>query len=200
MLIGVYKKSVVLTYVGLASSIIGIFLAFQKNIDLAMICYIIAGICDLFDGFIARKCDRNNMEKEFGIQIDSLVDVVSFGIFPIIIFLNLEFNSIIHMIGYVLYASAAITRLAYFNVNAKIDTPIKHYTGLPVTASTIIFSLAYMLKGFMSARIFGIVYTILMFVTAFLFVLKIKVPKLTGKWYIVFGALALVGIVMIVVG
>lgn len=199
MLIGVYKKSVVLTYIGLASSIIGIFLAFQKKVDFAMICYIIAGVCDLFDGFIARRCERNNVEKEFGIQIDSLVDVVSFGIFPIIIFLNLELNSIIHMIGYVLYASAAITRLAYFNVNAKIDTPIKYYTGLPVTASTIIFSLAYILKGFISIKMFGIVYTILMFGTAFLFVLKIKVPKLTGKWYIIFGTLALVAISMIVI-
>ena len=85
MLIGFYGASVILTYVGLSFSIVGMAFAFSGHIPTAIMCLIIAGVCDMFNGTIARACKRTDKEKKFGIQLDSLVDVVSFGVFPIVI-------------------------------------------------------------------------------------------------------------------
>ena len=91
MFIGKWNKSVILTYIGLAVSIFGIFICFnyENSANLAMSCLIIAGICDLFDGQIARKCKRTEQEKNFGIELDSLVDAIDFIALPITIFLRL---------------------------------------------------------------------------------------------------------------
>ena len=66
MFIGKYNKSVIVTYIGACLSIIGIYLTLNENISDAIICLIFAGICDLFDGIIARMCKRDDVEKEFG--------------------------------------------------------------------------------------------------------------------------------------
>ena len=76
MIIGYYNKSVILTFVGILISIFGMLNV--ANTDIALTCLILAGICDLFDGVVARKCKRTDKEKAFGVQIDSLADVISF--------------------------------------------------------------------------------------------------------------------------
>ena len=102
MFIGYYGLSVVLTYIGLAFSVVGMAMAFQGNISIAVMCLILSGICDMFDGTIARACKRSDDEKKFGIQIDSLVDTVSFGIFPIVLGICMGFTSRINIIIYIL--------------------------------------------------------------------------------------------------
>ena len=78
-MIGKWNKSVILTYISLAISIIGIALLFNgMSIKYPIICLIISGVCDMFDGTVARKCKRNDEEKEVGIQVDSLVDTNCF--------------------------------------------------------------------------------------------------------------------------
>ena len=85
-MIGFYNYTVILTYCGLLSSLLGMFYAFLGNITGAAICLVVAGGCDMFDGKIARtKKDRTADEKRFGIQIDSLCDVVCFGVLPTVI-------------------------------------------------------------------------------------------------------------------
>ena len=64
MIIGKYNKSVILTYVGVTLSIIGIMFTMNQKIDYAMICLIFAGICDLFDGKIAKMCKRTRRGKK----------------------------------------------------------------------------------------------------------------------------------------
>ena len=86
MVIGKWNKSVILTYAGLLVAVLGIFLAFtQEKINYAFCCLMVAGVCDLFDGMVARRCKRTEEEKMFGIELDSLVDVVSFIALPICI-------------------------------------------------------------------------------------------------------------------
>ena len=88
MFIGKYDKSVIVTYLGTLSSMIGIYFVLGGEIPRitgAIICLMIAGICDLFDGTIARRCKRTEEEKMFGVELDSLIDVVNFLAFPIII-------------------------------------------------------------------------------------------------------------------
>ena len=90
-MIGKWNKSVILTYIGFVFSIIGIILITLKvELKYAIVCLMYAGICDLFDGTVARKCKRTKDEKEFGIELDSIVDVMSFIAFPIVVFATIN--------------------------------------------------------------------------------------------------------------
>ncbi|AUG56057.1 CDP-alcohol phosphatidyltransferase family protein [Acetivibrio saccincola] len=193
MFIGKYNKSVILTYIGIAAAVLGIYFSFVKNIRYTLLCLIICGVCDLFDGAVARKCKRTEEEKLFGIEIDSLADIMNFVALPIAIFCGMGLTSLYNIIIYVVYALAAVTRLAYFNVNAKksgTETPLKYYTGLPVTFSALIFTIFWFLNFYISEESFNVVYSLLMLVVALLFVLKIKVPKPKGAAYVVFALIA----------
>ena len=177
MFIGKYNKSVILTYLGIALSVAGISLAFAARARLAIICLISVGICDLFDGTVARRCKRNEDEKRFGVQIDSLCDVVDFLVLPVAICIGSGFTAAWQIGLYVLYVLAGITRLGYFNIIADSDAPVKHYSGLPVTFSALIFSLVWLICtiSFKSALVYVLPCTLA--VTALLFVLNIKIPK-----------------------
>ena len=90
-MIGFYDYTVVVTYISLISSIIGIFMAIEGRMQLAVFCLAFSGLCDMFDGKIARtKKNRTEDEKSFGIQIDSLCDIVCFGIFLLYLGTSLE--------------------------------------------------------------------------------------------------------------
>ena len=96
MLLGFYDYTVVLTYISFTSSIIGIFCAVTGHPKWAVFCLALSGLCDMFDGKIARtKKNRTEDEKQFGIQIDSLCDVVCFGVFPIVLCYELGMRRII---------------------------------------------------------------------------------------------------------
>ena len=71
-MLGVYDYTVVLTYVSLMVSIGGMMFAVNGHLHLGVMCLAISGLCDMFDGKIARtKKNRTEVEKRFGIQIDS---------------------------------------------------------------------------------------------------------------------------------
>ena len=85
-MIGFYDYTVILTYLSLISAIGGIALVTSDHPILAPFCLLFCGMCDMFDGRIARGYgSRTRKEKLFGIQIDSLCDMVSFGVAPVII-------------------------------------------------------------------------------------------------------------------
>ena len=92
IIIGKYNKSVMLTYIGGIFALFGMIFAIIDNLQYSLICLMLAGICDLFDGKIARMCKRTDIEKEFGKQIDSLVDVFSFVALPCVIAIKLFLN------------------------------------------------------------------------------------------------------------
>ena len=78
-MIGIYNYTVVLTYMSLCSSVFGMTQAIHGHFKIAIFCLALSGLCDMFDGKVARsKKDRTDDEKAFGIQIDSLCDVVCF--------------------------------------------------------------------------------------------------------------------------
>ena len=85
-MLGFYDYTVVLTYISLVISVFGMTRALAGDFKVAILCLALSGLCDMFDGKIARtKKDRTEDEKKFGIQIDSLCDVVCFGVFPALI-------------------------------------------------------------------------------------------------------------------
>lgn len=85
-MIGFFDYTVVLTYMSLGFTIFGMTQSIHMRFKTAIFCLALSGLCDMFDGKIARtKKDRSDDQKNFGIQIDSLCDVICFGAFPAII-------------------------------------------------------------------------------------------------------------------
>lgn len=192
---GYYTRSVVATYIGVISACLGIYFALNKHLVYAIICLIIAGICDGFDGKIARACKRTNEEKSFGIQIDSLADMNSFIFLPVAISYGLGLNSWYHIIIYTLFTLGGIIRLGYFNILAEDsnkDKGVSKYHGLPVTSTAIIVPLAYIFKKFLYVTAFKTFYTLIMFFTAILFILNFTFKKPKTKWLYVFVVFSLI--------
>ena len=84
-MIGVYDYTVILTYISLLSAGAGIIVSLSGygHPYVGIFFLLLCGLCDAFDGKVARtKADRTDLEKKFGIQIDSLSDLVAFGVLP----------------------------------------------------------------------------------------------------------------------
>ena len=200
------NKSVLVTYLGAVFGVISMYFAFSKMafeeipyLRYSLIFLILAGICDMFDGKVARMCKRTSEEKEFGIQIDSLADTVNFLCLPVVIMLSLGMHSLIDIIIYILFILCGISRLAYFNTIADANNPVKFYNGLPVTSTAIIYPVLGLLHGSIPDNTFNLIYIIATLITALLFVLKIKIPKFKGKAYIIIPILALILVILLLV-
>ncbi|MDO4877110.1 MAG: CDP-alcohol phosphatidyltransferase family protein [Oscillospiraceae bacterium] len=194
-MIGKWNKSVIVTYVGMLLAVASIFLLMSGFYKAAMMCFMGAGICDLFDGTIARMCKRTEEEKNFGIQLDSLVDVVSFIVLPVVLIVKLAGFTWYAAVAAVLYSVFGIARLAYFNVcqeeNEDKDSPIKYYTGMPVTYAALVFPLVYLLHLYFNTEVTALFMCIAMEIMAVLFILKIKFIKPGKKGYIFLILLAI---------
>lgn len=202
-MLGFYNYTVWLTYGSLVSAVIGIFvsLAGHGHPYIGAIFLLISGLCDAFDGMIARtKTDRTEQEKQYGIQIDSLSDLVAFGVLPACIGAGLYKASMIFdppqdpclvarvpyavYVGiFVIYVLAALIRLAYFNVQAEAGCAAgekvqKVYYGLPVTSSALIFPTFLLLRHLICTDI-AIGYYAVMLLTALAFVCKFRMRKPT---------------------
>ena len=157
-MIGFYSYTVVLTYLGLASAAMGMILTFQGFAKYALFCLAFSGLCDMFDGKVARlKKDRTEDEKRFGIQIDSLCDMVCFGAFPMILCYSIGMRGPAGISILVFYLIAGVIRLAFFNVmeekrQDETDEARKYYQGLPITSIAIILPLFCTLRPLLGHR------------------------------------------------
>lgn len=182
MFLGFYDYTVVLTYISLGISVFGITMALEGNFRMAIFCLALSGLCDMFDGKIARtKKNRTEDEKNFGIQIDSLCDVVCFGVFPAMICYCLGVNTPAGVAALIFYSITSVIRLAYFNVTeAKRQTQTeenrKYYQGLPITSMAIILPFLYLMRRYYMIH-FLIVIHIAVIIVGLLFILNIKVKK-----------------------
>ena len=201
-MIGFYDYTVYLTYLGFASGVAGVLFAIKDPEHLlpAIICLMFSGLCDMFDGKVARtKKKRTTEEKHFGIQLDSLSDLVCFGVLPTVIGyrLGMDKNYLLPIV--IFYPLAALIRLAYFNVLEIVrnsSTPVKEYIGLPVTSSALIFPLLYAFKKILAAN-FTYVYSFVLLTVGILFISRIKVKKPRTKTMILFILLGVIEILLI---
>ena len=181
--IGFYDYTVILTYLSLASAVCGIMLCGQDRFTGAILCLMLSGICDGFDGTVARsKKGRTDDEKAFGIQIDSLCDVVSFGLFPAMFGYFYGLDGVVGTMIVIAYVLCAVIRLGFFNVleGKRQQTEggcNKTYRGMPVTTISILLPLTYLVGLFLPENVFAVVLHCLLAVSAFLFVLDIPVKK-----------------------
>lgn len=180
-MIGFYNYTVILTYMSLVSAIVGCFMSVQGNLSASLFLLLLSGFLDLFDGKVARSMKRTRMQMNFGIQIDSLADVVAFGVLPSMIAYNCGVDSIVGIVILSFFTLCGLIRLAYYNVCEQErqlceETVRKEYLGLPITSSAIIVPLTFILKYF-TGDFFTYILEAVMLITAVLFITPVKVKK-----------------------
>lgn len=217
MFIGFYDLANFITLTGLASSVAACFMAFAGNLQIAVMLFMLSGICDCFDGPVARRSKKRDEKKSvFGVQIDTVSDMVSFGVTPAILLLCMGMHDIIPIFhgGPVLvavvcmilifYVMCAAVRLAYFNMLeiTKTDKNApKTFTGMPVPFSAIVFPLLFLgavtlpIPGFVSA-IFIIAFY---FLTAILFISNFVMKKPTGFVYYLYPVYGIALVVLYII-
>ena len=204
-MIGVYDYTVILTYLSLLSGCTGMFISMSGlgHPYIGMLFMLFSGLCDAFDGRVARtKKNRTELEQAFGVQIDSLSDLVAFGVLPASVGVSMlrasqRYSDVPHRIAEsgnmcwypalliavaVLYVLAAMIRLACFNTTEyerkqqKEVVGAEYFTGLPVTTAALVFPLVLLLHYFLRFDL-SIIYFVVMFLMAVLFLSNFKIRK-----------------------
>lgn len=203
-MIGFYDYTVILTYIGFCSGVAGIFCASVNQVRWAVFFLAVSGLCDMFDGKIARtKKHRTDDEKSFGIQIDSLSDMVCFGILPVTICFRLGMKYLYSMAILTLYALAGLIRLAYYNVmeakrQAETDENREYYQGLPITSMAIALPLLFVFSPLLpDYQTFLVILHILVAVVGTLFIVNFKMRKLSVKELVLLVVVVAAAVVVI---
>lgn len=168
--------------VGLLCSVLAIYCAIVGMFHAAMIGMIWTVFFDWSDGIIAR-CMKGRTEEQgiYGAQLDSLIDVVSFGVCPAIFLLSYGDFSPWYIPGAFIIVAASVIRLSYFNVFGLVDKST--YMGFPLDNNVIILVFTFFFSGLFTQTAFSIGIYILLMLLAVLNVSPVKTPKLAGRWY-----------------
>ena len=144
----------VITLTGLSFGLSSIRFALEADFNLAIVCILFAGICDVLDGLLARHLQS---ESDLGAQLDSLSDFLSFGVAPGLLVYMSVFNqdSGIGAFACLVFIIFSCLRLALFNVRLEasksIDGEPEHFfTGIPtpVGAVLILLPLTHSFMGY----------------------------------------------------
>lgn len=191
--VGFWHYGVILTYMSVAAAIVGIYFSVGGNEKplpwVGILCLFISGLCDSFDGTVARtRKNRSREDMMFGERIDSLSDLVAFGVAPTAIAFGMGINRWFQVPVFIIFALCALVRLAYFDVTEEIrmEDPNcgkrKFYEGLPVTNAGFLIPMFYLIATMFDNNdvTTGIMLGGYMLV-AFLFVFKFRLPKISPK-------------------
>ena len=186
-MLGFYNYTVILTYIGMLIGVFGMTRAMQGDLNGALFCLMLAGFCDMFDGKIASTKVRTQSEKRFGIQIDSLSDLLCFGALPALIVHSIAPQNALALLVAGMYVLCALIRLAWFNVDEEERQnhsvlPREYYLGLPVTTIAL-FLPALLGLGQLCHWQLLIVGIVILAVAgmAFLVPFRMKKPQMSGK-------------------
>ncbi len=186
-IIGFYDYTVVLTYLGMIFSFAGILNVINYNYTDSIICLMLAGLCDMFDGAVASTKARNCYEKHFGIEIDSMCDLISFGMLPALFVFIISGKTPGSALIAGAYLLCALIRLAYYNVQEldrqkNTDSSREVFLGLPVTTIAIVLPILYLIKNLFKINgSFSYQILILFIAAGFISGFEVKKPKLIGK-------------------
>jgi CDP-diacylglycerol--serine O-phosphatidyltransferase len=164
---------------------------------IAILCLALSGLCDTFDGKIARtKKNRTEDQKLYGIQLDSLCDVVCFGIFPAMICYLMGVRGLVGGLAICYYCVCGVIRLAYFNVletNRQTgEGGEKVYHGLPITSIAVILPLTFLLGFLASDQVFRDLLVVMLLVVGTLFIVDFRLKK--PKNWMIFLLIAVVAV------
>lgn len=134
----------IITILAICAGMSSIRLAFENRYEAAILMVLLAAVLDGADGRIARLIDGSS---SFGAQMDSLADIVNFGVTPALIVYSFILNQA-HHIGWVaalVYCVACCLRLARFNVMLdNTDVPQwqkSYFVGVPAPAGALLLLL-----------------------------------------------------------
>ena len=174
----------ILSLVGLLCALIGIYFAITGMFNLAIVGILWAVLFDWADGIVARQMSsRTDKHRAFGPQLDSLIDIVSFGVFPAIFLLSYGRYSPWFLPGTFLIVGTSAIRLSYFNVFGMIDKTT--YKGLALDNNVIILSFLFLFEGFFKHTVFAIILYIILIVMLIFNLAPIKTYKFSGRWFYV---------------
>ena len=138
----IWIKANIITLLGVLCAISGMLLCFTGKPGFAVVLLAISGICDGFDGYFAKKVRKPHQSSEYGVELDSLADIVCAGVFPVVISMSLGFTHWYNLIIYILFIMCGITRLTYYNVNSSSKN---YFNGVPITVSAFLVPSIYLI-------------------------------------------------------
>jgi CDP-diacylglycerol--serine O-phosphatidyltransferase len=148
------------TFVNITAGLMATYFITQNNFFLAIILAWVGGAFDIFDGKIARKYKLSN---EFGVQLDSFADFLSFVLVPVfLIFQAVYANSldgvllILAGIVSIYYVISGLRRLIQFNINADAGEVAKYFVGVPTPLGAILLWLVYLASTYVFLPAFGV--------------------------------------------
>ena len=161
----------ILTFGNLIFGLLSLLTTFQADYKLSVIFIFLAGLMDRYDGQVARFL---KVSSSLGKELDSLADLVSFGVAPsVLIFYLYNFISLSYL-GYVcflVFPVAGAYRLARYN-NSEFDNV---YTGIPITLAGMLLAL-YALTTLNSHHNFPLT-IIIIFILSYLMVSRFQIKK-----------------------
>jgi len=139
-----------ITFANVTAGVMALYFVTQHNFLVAIILAWIAGALDIADGKVARKY---NLSTEFGVQLDSFADFLSFVIMPAFLLfysLNLTgaFATFVIGIIFIYYIISGLRRLVEFNLYTDAGSVSKHFIGVPTPLGAILLWVLYLLHSF----------------------------------------------------
>ena len=176
---------------GLLCAVLGIYFSIVGNFQIAIIGILWAVLFDWADGIIARQITgRTNHQRAFGGQLDSLIDIISFGIFPAIFLLSYGKFSPWFLPGVFLIVATSAIRLSYFNIFGLVDD--KTYMGLALDNNVIILAFVFLFESLVNHTAFSIILYVLFVALPVFNVAPVRTPKFSGRWFYALVAYILV--------
>lgn len=149
----------------------------QQNFFLAVVLAWMGGAFDIFDGKIARKYKLSN---EFGVQLDSFADFLTFVLMPTFLIFEAVFTGssmlmkVLAGMGSIYYVIAGLRRLIQFNIAADPGEAEKFFTGVPTPLGAILLWLVFLANVYLALPAIGVL--ALMLIIGFLLNSNVKVP------------------------
>lgn len=173
-----------ITVLAICAGLSGIRLAFEQRVETAVIMVLVAAFLDGVDGRIARALKASS---KFGAQMDSLADIVNFGVAPALVLYAylLDHAGSIGWIAALLFAIACGLRLARFNVMIEGDAgptwQSDYFVGVPAPAGAVLVMLPIYLGflGIEPGKVFAVTAAIYTVLVALLMVSRL--PVYSGK-------------------
>ncbi len=165
------------TFANISAGIVALYFIQQGNFFAAIVLAWMAGAFDIIDGKIARKY---NLSCEFGIQIDSFADFISFVIMPsFLLFYAMEkgngFETLVAGLIFIYYIISGLRRLIEFNIQSEEGEVAKYFVGVPTPLGAILLWVLYLIYAY---GVITNLYMILLMVTVIAYLLnsKVRIP------------------------
>jgi len=141
-----FNAANIITFANVACGTLALYFVTQHNFTIAIILAWIAGALDIADGKVARKY---KLSTEFGIQLDSFADFLSFVIMPaFLLFYSLNTTNILVGAIFLYYIISGLRRLVAFNLKVESGKVAKYFEGVPTPLGAILLWVLYLIHTF----------------------------------------------------